>query len=59
MNARPHQFKMLLSDDEKEWLEAIAASRGLTSSDVLRVYIREAYAALQTPTTRKKGKAER
>ncbi len=43
---RPHQYKILLSEDEKAWLEEIATSRGLTAADVLRQYIREAHAAL-------------
>lgn len=46
MARRCHQFNLLLSDEEKAWLEEIATSRGLTSSDVLRQYIRETTAAL-------------
>ncbi len=45
-NNRTNQFKIMLSDAEKGWLEEIAADRGLTSSDVLRVYIRDAHAEL-------------
>ena len=44
---RRHQFKIMLSDSEKLALEAVAESRGLTSSDVLRLHIRESYEALQ------------
>ena len=46
-NERPNQFKIMLSNEEKAWLEQVAESRGLTSSDVLRLYIREAHAELQ------------
>jgi hypothetical protein len=46
-NERPNQFKIMLSDEEKAWLEELAARRGLTSSDVLRLYIREAHAVLR------------
>jgi len=46
-NERTHQFKIMLSDEEKTWLEAIAAGRGLTSSDVLRLYIRDTWTTLQ------------
>jgi hypothetical protein len=46
-NDRSNQFKILLSDEEKGWLEEVAASRGLTSSDVLRLHIRESHASLQ------------
>jgi hypothetical protein len=45
-NDRPNQFKIMLSDEEKAWLEEIATSRGLTASDVLRLYIREQYGSL-------------
>jgi hypothetical protein len=45
-NSRTNQFKVMLSDAEKVWLEEIAADRGLTSSDVLRVYIRDSHAEL-------------
>jgi hypothetical protein len=38
---RPHQFKIMLSTDEKTWLEEVARRRGTTASDVLRHYIRE------------------
>jgi hypothetical protein len=47
MANRPHQFKILLSDDEKHWLEQVAESRGLTASDVLRLYIRDARAQVE------------
>jgi hypothetical protein len=43
---RTNQFKIMLSDAEREWLEELAGSRGLTSSDVIRQYIREARAQL-------------
>lgn len=43
---RQIQFKIMLSTDEKLWLEALAKARGLTASDVLRQYIREAHAGL-------------
>jgi hypothetical protein len=46
-NERPNQFKIMLSDEEKMWLEAVAADRGLTASDVLRQHIREAHSTLQ------------
>jgi hypothetical protein len=46
-NERPHQFKIMLSDQEKAWLEELATRRGLTSSDVLRQYIREAHGELR------------
>jgi hypothetical protein len=44
---RPNQFKIMLSDEERAWLEAIASSRGLSASDVLRLYVREAHAELE------------
>ena len=40
MTDRPHQLKILLSPEEKRWLDQIAAHRGLTASDVVRQYIR-------------------
>jgi hypothetical protein len=46
-NDRTNQFKIMLSDDERAWLEAIAARRGLTSSDVLRQYIRDTHQQLE------------
>lgn len=39
---------MLLSDDERDMLEAISDNRGLTASDMLRTLIREEYAAKLT-----------
>jgi hypothetical protein len=44
---RTHQFKILLSPEEKAQLDGVAASRGLTASDVLRQHIREAHAELE------------
>ncbi len=38
---RPHQFKILLSSDEKEWLQTLADAKGLTPTDYLRQYIRD------------------
>ncbi len=54
---RPLQFKILLSEEEKTWLEKIAASRGLTSSDVLRLYIRDAHLALSERNATQASKA--
>lgn len=48
MSDRTNQFKIMLSDQEKAWLEELASSRGLTSSDVLRLYIRTAFFELET-----------
>ncbi|HEY4012767.1 MAG TPA: CopG family transcriptional regulator [Polyangiaceae bacterium] len=53
---RTNQFKILLSDEEKAWLEEIAAARGLTSSDVLRQYVREAHAELEIKAGRFLGR---
>lgn len=47
---------MLLSETERQWLEDISAHRGLTASDVLRVYIRETRATLPDDPKRKNGK---
>lgn len=44
---RTKQLKVLLSDEEKDWLDALAQARGLTASDVLRQYIRNEHAALE------------
>lgn len=43
---RETQLKVMVSEEEKGWLEEIASSRGLTSSDVVRLAIRDAYVAL-------------
>jgi hypothetical protein len=43
---RTNQFKILLSDQELTVLKEIAEQRGVTSSDVLRLYIREQGALL-------------
>jgi hypothetical protein len=37
---RHHQFKILLSSDEKEWLHTLADARGLTPTDYVRQHIR-------------------
>ena len=42
-----NQLKILVSDEEKTWLEAVASARGLTSSDWVRQMIRDAFTALQ------------
>lgn len=39
--ARTNQFKILLSDDEKTWLQALAEKRGLTPTDYVRLFIRD------------------
>jgi hypothetical protein len=44
---RTDQLKVLLSLEEKKWLDAIAERRGLTASDVIRQFIRSEYAALE------------
>lgn len=41
--SRSHQLKIKISDNEKKWLEELALSRGLTSSDWLRLMLRDAY----------------
>lgn len=41
---RTIQFKVLLSDEEKSWLEDLANSKGLTPTDYVRTTIRDAYA---------------
>ena len=41
MTDRPHQLKILLSPEEKRWLDQIVAHRDLTASDVVRQYIRQ------------------
>jgi hypothetical protein len=38
---RHHQFKILLSNDEKAWLQTLADAKGLTPTDYLRQYIRD------------------
>ena len=50
---RSHQFKILLSAEEKRWLDEIAEARGLSASDVVRLYVREAWAAINDPKTRR------
>jgi hypothetical protein len=36
---RTYQFKILLSEKERAWLEAVARKRGLSASDILRLHI--------------------
>lgn len=43
---RHYQLKLLLSDEERSWLEQIATAKGLSSADVIRMQIREQHAAL-------------
>ena len=43
---RTNQFKILLSDQELTVLKEVAEQRGVTASDVLRLYIREQAALL-------------
>lgn len=38
---RTVQFKLLLSPDERQWLEEISVRKGLTVSDVIRQFIRD------------------
>lgn len=38
---RTVQFKILLTPDERRWLEDAAEYAGLTESDLLRLHIRE------------------
>lgn len=42
---RKNQLKILVSDQEKAWLESVANARGLTVSDWVRQLIREAHRA--------------
>ncbi len=44
---RPHQLKILISDREKQWLEALADSRGVSVSDWIRLMTRDAYEAMK------------
>lgn len=46
---RPNQLKILVSNEEKVWLERLATAKGLTSSDWVRQQIREAHEALDAP----------
>jgi hypothetical protein len=46
---RPHQFKIMLSSDEKAWLDEIATERGITATDFLRQHIRDSHATLGHP----------
>lgn len=41
MVERTIQLKLLLSAEEKQWLEEIATRKGLTVSDVVRQFIRD------------------
>lgn len=41
MGERTVQFKLLLSVEERQWLEDLATRRGLTATDVIRQFIRE------------------
>jgi hypothetical protein len=47
--SRRIQFKVLLSSEERRMLAAISRARGLSASDVLRLYIREAHTLLAHP----------
>lgn len=49
---RSNQFKILLSDQELAVLKEVAEQRGVTASDLLRLYIRE-QGALLTPASHK------
>jgi hypothetical protein len=42
---RKYRFNMMLSNDEERMLRELAERRGLTASDLLRQFVREAYAA--------------
>jgi hypothetical protein len=44
MAARNIRFNMLLSEDEDVMLRHLAEKRGITSSDVLRTMLRDAFA---------------
>jgi hypothetical protein len=40
---RALQFKIMLADDERGMVEALAVAAGLSASDIVRTQIREAY----------------
>jgi hypothetical protein len=48
---RPNQFKILLSDEERTMLDALAESSGVTASDYLRIVIRREHEQLGTVKT--------
>lgn len=52
---RPHHVSLLLSDEEKTALTAVAAHRQRTQNDVIRHLIAEAAAALAPARAAKKG----
>ena len=53
--ARSKKLTILISDDERAALQAVADAAGLTASDYLRQHVRQAFAALDAAP--KKAKA--
>jgi predicted DNA-binding protein len=51
---REHQFKIRLSTEEVEWLEALAEKAGVTKTDYLRLLLRREWE--QSPPPPKKTK---
>jgi Leu/Phe-tRNA-protein transferase len=51
---RGKKFTMVMTDDERSQLEAVAAHEQRTASDWIRVQIRSAYEALPKKKTAKK-----